>query len=63
MKKTTAISRKSPAFASTMPAFSPEARAIVKVMLETKEGSLKLLQGAGILDKHGKHTKPYRDAS
>jgi hypothetical protein len=31
-------------------------------MVKTKKGALKLLQGAGILDKKGNLSKPYRAA-
>jgi hypothetical protein len=33
-----------------------------KEMVKTKAGALKLLQSAGILDKKGNLTKPYRAA-
>lgn len=58
MKKSS-VSR-APSFAAAKPALSRKALAIGKEMVKTKSGALKLLQGAGILDKNGNHTKPYQ---
>jgi hypothetical protein len=47
-------------FAGSKPALSKEAIAIGREAAKTKEGALKLLQEAGIVDKNGKLAKPYR---
>jgi hypothetical protein len=57
MKK---VALKFQSFPASEPPLSESAIKRGQEMVKTKAGALKLLQGAGILDKKGNLTKPYR---